>query len=482
MQHFDGDDDVELTRSRRKKRTSQNQSFDNNTLNETRVSTHSNPNVRQPKSSMAMNGHTDYEAPRRKRLSRQTVDETETSKTERSPTGHPDARRRPPRKARSPPRRMPRSVSEEVLAMEGQFHPDKDVTNDSRESVAKRPRKSRTRSDPADLDAADSNALPESKTADISSKRTVPKRSKVAKKKKRTRGLAMFTSGEEDNYQADMDGEISEIFEVDQEDIVVASDLAASQSKINVAPTLPSQPLDFMFIEKKDGQGFAREHKSRLATNQEERTDYQLQLLDDNKQLTTLQFVCSVHSTFRALSMICHGLLAGLTLAHIIFVYMLSDTSDRTLLENYHKLALPFQSMFNFLLSICAVSVLQRFVNISGGCRQFVMRLLSRPSRGLSILFYLLAFLFSVSLARLDDRISFYNIHPSLWTSTDQLAVWKIVNLLRMIGAVIGWCLVAASPTDDLTAQNLKHLIDETEATYVMKPSPLDSNTHGSQA
>lgn len=39
-----------------------------------------------------------------------------------------------------------------------------------------------------------------------------------------------------------------------------------------------------------DGQGFVREHKSRIKTSRDN-TDYALQLLDVNKNYTTLDFV-----------------------------------------------------------------------------------------------------------------------------------------------------------------------------------------------
>ena len=36
--------------------------------------------------------------------------------------------------------------------------------------------------------------------------------------------------------------------------------------------------------------------------------------------------------------------------------------------------------------------------------------------------------------------------------STEEISTWKIINLMRVIGAVVGWVMVAMAPDDDQTA------------------------------
>ena len=52
--------------------------------------------------------------------------------------------------------------------------------------------------------------------------------------------------------------------------------------------------------------------------------------------------------------------LAGLAVGQCIFVYSLTARNDEVFLENYHKLALPFQSMYYLFLAISMVSILDR--------------------------------------------------------------------------------------------------------------------------
>lgn len=54
-------------------------------------------------------------------------------------------RRRPQRKAKSPQERLPRSVSEEVLALEGKFYPGPMGSDNSRDDSRTRQMKARQR-------------------------------------------------------------------------------------------------------------------------------------------------------------------------------------------------------------------------------------------------------------------------------------------------------------------------------------------------
>lgn len=284
-----------------------------------------------------------------------------------------------------------------------------------------------------------------------------PKKHKTKKPQRQQNG----TSAEEDNYNADIDGEVSTVdyYRVDKEDIVTGDtqETAPPPALPPIAQTLPSQPLDVLFIERRDGHGFTRERKTRLLQMEEERKEPQTSL--SNRQMTTAEFSVSVHRAFRSFSLFCHGLLAGLALCQVIFVYSLSNNSagDKNFLENYYKLAQPLQSLYYMLFAICTVSVFDRY-DMANPRSGFFHGLLTRPSRILSISAYLFALVFSISVANIDDRISLYKEHENLWDATETsslLDTWRIINLMRVLGAVLGWVLVAVQPTKDYTAQNL---------------------------
>lgn len=354
------------------------------------------------------------------------------------------------KKQRTTPHRLPRSVSEEVLALEGRFNPTpptKEMAAHDEENVKSR-RSKVQRSKDNDSSLAD---LPPSGRKS---------NTRNENRKKRKPRSTVFQSADEENYQGDCDDEISEYFPVDKEDIIHNTELSQSASRINnvIAPqALPSQPNDILFIEKKDGQGFVRENRNRRDRSSINRHDYAFQFYEDQKkQVTTLDFMLTTHLWFRSIAMICHGLLAGLALGQCIFVYSLTSISDRVFLENYYQLALPFQSMYYFLLAISTISILDRYSNMSSGWGSFFLRLLTRPSRALALVAYLLALVFSTSLTQLDDKISLYKDIPSLWATTDEIDTWKIINLMRVIGSFLGWIMVAMAPDDDQTAETIK--------------------------
>ncbi|KAJ7334550.1 hypothetical protein OS493_014874 [Desmophyllum pertusum] len=259
------------------------------------------------------------------------------------------------------------------------------------------------------------------------SKRLRPKKHKTKKSQRQQNG----TSAEEDNYNADIDGEgtvVSTVdyYKVDKEDIVTGDtpETVAPPALPPVAQTLPSQPLDVVFIERRDGQGFTRERKTRLLELEEERK--QPQSAPSSRQMTTAEFAVSVHRAFRSFSLFCHGLLAGLALCQVIFVYSLSNNSkgDVVFLDNYYKLAQPLQSLYYMMFAICTVSVFDRY-DMANPRSGFFHGLLTRPSRILSISAYLFALVFSISVANIDDRISLYKVHENLWETQRLRPCWR---------------------------------------------------------
>lgn len=401
---------------------------------------------------------------RKKKSARKRTPEPELSEESKENVTLSRNERRRPRKPQNQ-QRIPRSVSEEVLALEGRFQPQVEQESTAVAAMVpnKRSRRARRRDLEHNEDASEEQhaSIPENQVLDRQPPR--PRLRPPQPKKKRKARTAMLTSGDEENYQGDMDGEVSEIFKIDKEDII-QSDISQSTGKMAPisAATLPSQPLDFLFVEKRDGQGFIKEHKRKLDDPLVDQNDLTAEVLEQNeREITSVEFALQVHHAFRCIALICHGLLAGIALIQCVFIYSLSETSYTNFLENYHKLAQPFQSVYYSLLAICTVSVADRYINIQVGWSQFFLALLSRPSRALAIVGYLFALVFSVSLAQLDDKIGLYKDAPLLWQSTGQLSTWRVINLFRVIGATLGWIAISMNPMDDQASKNLNAIIEQ---------------------
>ncbi|XP_065646909.1 transmembrane protein 237A isoform X3 [Hydra vulgaris] len=288
------------------------------------------------------------------------------------------------------------------------------------------------------------------------------KKGQSVSKKKKSRPISL-SPDLEDSYNED--AELPDIFHIDNDDIIKARDMDPSVkilSNVIIPPSQPSQRRDIFYIEKKDGQGFAKEYKRVSKLHQ---LNFAEDVFEDSRKSTPLQFVLKFHQAFTSFALICHGLLAGIASSQCVFIYTLSKIDEKFILDYYHNLASPFQSVFYFLFAVCAVSVLDRYVNISNGWHQFFLGLLSKPSRAVALVVYFFSMAFSVSLAQLDDRIDLYSDIPTLWSDIgNRLETWKVINLLRVIGSVLGWIVVCVNLVDDETKETLTKAINEESA------------------
>ncbi|XP_019625057.1 PREDICTED: transmembrane protein 237A-like [Branchiostoma belcheri] len=238
----------------------------------------------------------------------------------------------------------------------------------------------------------------------------------------------------------------------------------------------------------------------------------------------------STHRGFKKFALFCHGLLAGYSLWHCIVVFLLTEKGDLNFLQQYSRLAQPAQSLFYLLLAICTVSVFDRcqdrrlnflqqysrlaqpaqslFYLLLAICtvsvfdsydvarpnRRFFRSLLTPQSGAISILVYLISIIFSVSIASIDDRIGLFvepapTVLPSdvstvtvattnqdLWTDSDaanRLYIWRIINTMRVGGAILGWLIVALNPTVDHTSEHLYDPEDSLVATEMVPRNPV---------
>ncbi|XP_070569802.1 transmembrane protein 237-like [Ptychodera flava] len=354
------------------------------------------------------------------------------------------ARRRRAKETTS--KRVPRSVSEEILQQE-----QNGSVESARETTPRKKAKPKTKEESPEGgdDGGETSRTPRSK----------PPSGRKPKKRKQQR-VAM--SADED-YQAD--GEVSVDFMVHEEDLITAD-----RERSNDVPmpshmtTLPSQPTNRLFMERKTG--FKSEQKSRLAKakeTQEERRE------EPVKTVTSPELAMSVHRGHMTISLFCHGILAGFALWQCVVAYSLSADGDENFLANYYRLSLPAMAMYYFLLAVCTVSAFDRY-DLARPNRKFFKGLLTFQSGAISILVYLITLIFSVSITALDDRIGLYGTtdpplcepncpDDSLWQDNEaeyRLYVWRILNLMRVIGAILGWIILSLTPTTDYTQDHLK--------------------------
>ncbi|WAR02136.1 TM237-like protein, partial [Mya arenaria] len=159
-------------------------------------------------------------------------------------------------------------------------------------------------------------------------------------------------------------------------------------------------------------------------------------IVHEEPKNTTMEFALTTQKVIRTFSLFCHGLLAGLSVWHIVMAYVLLDFPLQDFILHYGKLALPVQ--FDV-------------ANPRGG---FVLKALTLQNGTVSVVFYFAALLVSLSNAALEDKIHLYDQQLRNLTVNE---LWRNLNTSRNVLSVIGWFVISLTPLTDRLTDNLKH-------------------------
>ncbi|XP_004066407.1 transmembrane protein 237B isoform X1 [Oryzias latipes] len=242
-----------------------------------------------------------------------------------------------------------------------------------------------------------------------------------------------------------------------QEDDVV-TDYPIPQHALFSAPQGQSQAVAKVFVERNRRFQAAERADLRKSSQQMDHTaDFQhLQ-----QPWTTRDVSVRVHGGFRVFGLYCHGFLAGYAVWNVVVVYMLAGqhlTALANLLEQYHSLAYPSQSLLYMLLAISTVAAFDR-VNLAKGTvalREFI----TLDPVALASFLYFSALVLSLSQQMTSDRINLYpSYNATLWPPGSEhqiLHPWVTVNLVVALLVGIAWICVATRPEADYTEGYLR--------------------------
>uniref|UniRef100_A0A667WVK0 Transmembrane protein 237a n=1 Tax=Myripristis murdjan TaxID=586833 RepID=A0A667WVK0_9TELE len=169
---------------------------------------------------------------------------------------------------------------------------------------------------------------------------------------------------------------------------------------------------------------------------------------------TTRDIAMRVHGGFRVIGLFSHGFLAGYAVWNIIVVYVLAGdqlTTLPNLLQQYHPLAYPAQSLLYLLLAISTVSAFDR-VNLAKASMALRGFLTLDPAALASFL-YFIALILSLSQQMTSDQgCLYYFIHTMPPGSEHQiLQPWIVVNLVVALLVGLAWAFVSTRPELDYT-------------------------------
>ncbi|XP_020491129.1 transmembrane protein 237A [Labrus bergylta] len=240
---------------------------------------------------------------------------------------------------------------------------------------------------------------------------------------------------------------------VEDDDIVTDAQSPIPQHSLFSAPHGQSQPVGRVFVER--NRRFQAERVDHLR-HSEMMDDY----LDPRPLWTTRDVAMKVHSSFRVIGLFSHGFLAGYAVWNIIVVYVLAGEQMTTLpnlLNQYHPLAYPAQSLLYLLLAISTVSAFDR-VNLAKASMALRGFLTLDPAALASFL-YFIALILSLSQQMTSDRINLYpTANETLWPPGSEqqiLRPWIVVNLVVALLVGMAWAVVSTRPDIDYTEEFL---------------------------
>ncbi|PWA28431.1 hypothetical protein CCH79_00015962 [Gambusia affinis] len=261
--------------------------------------------------------------------------------------------------------------------------------------------------------------------------------------------------------------------EAEDEDIVADAQSPIPQHSLFSAPHGHSQPVGKVFVER--NRRFQADRVEQLR-HSELTEDY----MDPRQIWTTRDISLKVHNGFRAVGLFSHGFLAGYAVWNIIVVYVLAGeqmTTLHNLLQQYHPLAYPAQSLLYLLLAISTVSAFDR-VNLAKTSMALRGFLTLDPvavasfrktwtnvidddcdDEGNEYNVYFIALILSLSQQMTSDRINHYpTANETLWPPGSEqqiLRPWIVVNLVVALLVGVAWAVVSTRPDIDYTEEFL---------------------------
>ncbi|CAK6980694.1 transmembrane protein 237A-like [Scomber scombrus] len=239
----------------------------------------------------------------------------------------------------------------------------------------------------------------------------------------------------------------------EDDDIITDAQSPIPQHSLFSAPHGHSQPVGKVFVER--NRRFQGERVEQLR-HSELMDDY----MDHRQIWTTRDIALRVHSGFRVIGLFSHGFLAGYAVWNTIVVYVLAGehmTTLPNLLQQYHLLAYPAQSLLYLLLAISTVSAFDR-VNLAKASMALRGFLTLDPAALASVL-YFIALILSLSQQMTSDRINLYpTANETLWPPGSEqqiLRPWIVVNLVVALLVGLAWAVVSTRPDIDYTEEFL---------------------------
>ncbi|XP_066970991.1 nucleolar protein dao-5-like [Macrobrachium rosenbergii] len=273
----------------------------------------------------------------------------------------------------------------------------------------------------------------------------IPKRKKTKSKKSESQMLLLNTANEESFISLQLKELKDDVVDITEDPRIVASPGLLRTASL---PTVQGN-INAVFEERIGGFVMTRQDDDGSPKKSE-------RLQDATQVKTRTSHAVFLQSGFRTFSVLCQGLLAGLTLAHCLLIFLL-ETDPAKLPAMYNsRMAHIFYALIIFLTTICFTSACDR-CDLSG------IGVLS--GHGLKIpwtpAFYLSSLALSLVAIRTEDVLAYGISYQGILhqSKVDELVSWwRWICVARSSTALLAWLAVVPDPHTDALLDSIQEL------------------------
>ncbi|XP_018331204.1 uncharacterized protein LOC108741081 [Agrilus planipennis] len=281
----------------------------------------------------------------------------------------------------------------------------------------------------------------------------IPKEKRKSKKKKREFSPMSTSSGKKKHRKRDEEfepkTEITLALEELQDDVFenIPEDVA-KLDKVRKSP----KKSDKIYVQKKN----KFEPTLRTELNPAKQFDEPKR---PSSFLLPLNIAICYQEKWLPFTMLCHGFLGGIALAHYCYLSVTEEPSSKDFLETYAYYSDVYACLFSLLVVICLVSVFDRY-DISHLSYYHLKDYIFGRKSSIVILIYLVCFVVHLIAIKTDDKISFilHNNSTIDEINHQEIYLWKHLSFWRAILASTAWLIIALAPVKDSFCLHLKEI------------------------
>lgn len=220
-------------------------------------------------------------------------------------------------------------------------------------------------------------------------------------------------------------------------------------------------PSDKLYVQKKNK--FEVTNRTSNGTMNSRYCNYEPESGVTKFYRSPLRLAIKIQKMFMIFFAPCHGLLAGLSLCHWLYLYTNSENQTDNFFLYYTHFSDVYVTFFYGLITLCLVSAYDK-VDIAhiDKTHLFDCTVKYRYFGFLAIFLYCLGLVLHISIINIEYKIGNlsevnYNL-TSMNIDSNDIEIWNNVSLWRTICVVIPWLLIASFTPENMLYEHLRSM------------------------